>query len=398
MPDYNRSGIMILIVILFYFLFPVLVIYLSPRVLLIRKAGPVVVCYAVGLLIGNSGILPKGMYHYQDLLTNITIPLAIPLLLFSLDVKSMIKMAGKTFLSLALGLVSTIVMIMAGYLLLSGRIQECWKVAGMLTGVYSGGTPNLAAMKIALNIDPDTYILTHSYDVVVGAVVLLFMFSYAQRFFLTFMKPYTLPDKDTKVLTNGNYNEDYESYKGIFEWKTLRYLLEACIVAAGIIGISAGIAYLMEFIVIPKDPQMFEMTSIILLITTLGIAASLFKRVNRIKKSFQAGMYLILVFCVVVASMADIRSFTFTSWPILVYILIAVPGSLLLHAILSKIFNVDVDNFLIVSTALSMSPPFVPVVAGALKNKDIIIPGLVVGIIGYAIGNYLGIMIAFILR
>ena len=389
---------MIIALIVFYFLFPVLVIYLSTRVTLVRKAGPVVVCYAAGLLIGNTGILPEGMYHYQDLLTNITIPLAIPLLLFSLDVKSMVKMAGKTFLSLFLGLASTVIMVMTGYLFLSGKIHDCWKVAGMLTGVYSGGTPNLAAMKIALEIDPDTYILTHSYDVAVGAVVLFFMVSYAQRFFLIFMKPYSPPDKDIKTVTNGNYSEDFESYEHIFQWKTFRYLLEACIVAAGIIGISAGISYLLVFLVKPKDPQMFEMTSIILLITTLGITASLFKRVNRIRKSFQAGMYFILVFCVVVASMADISSFTFDSWPILAYIIIAVPGSLLLHAILSRIFNVDVDNFLIISTALSMSPPFVPVVAGALKNKDIIIPGLVVGIIGYAIGNYLGIMIAFILR
>ncbi len=32
------------------------------------------------------------------------------------------------------------------------------------------------------------------------------------------------------------------------------------------------------------------------------------------------------------------------------------------------------------------------------KNKDVIISGLTVGIIGYAIGNYLGISIAFLLR
>ncbi len=96
--------------------------------------------------------------------------------------------------------------------------------------------------------------------------------------------------------------------------------------------------------------------------------------------------------------MADIRSFNLESWPILVYIVIAVPGALMLHALLSKIFNVDVDNFLVISTALSMSPPFVPVVAGALKNREIIIPGLVVGIIGYALGNYLGVLIGLILK
>ncbi len=389
---------MIVILIVFYFLFPALVLYLSSKYPLLNKIGPVVICYAAGLIIGNSGILNRHVYPYQDMLTNITIPLAIPLLLFSLDIKSVIKMAGKTFLSLMLGLVSTVVMIIAGYYLLSSRIPDCWKVSGMLTGVYSGGTPNLAAIKIALNVNPDTYILTHSYDVVVGAVMLLFLMSYAQRFFLLYMRPYSESDLSPLISGDGKFKAEFESYHGIFRWENLKGLLLATGLSLGITGISIGLSFAGAGILKPHDPDVFKMTSIIILITTFGIGASLFNFVNKIKKSFQAGMYLILVFCVVVASMADIRSFSIESWPILAYILIAVPGSFLLHSLLSRIFKVDVDNFIIVSTALSMSPPFVPAVAGALKNKDIIIPGLVVGIIGYAIGNYLGIFLAFFLK
>jgi len=64
---------------------------------------------------------------------------------------------------------------------------------------------------------------------------------------------------------------------------------------------------------------------------------------------------------------------------------------------LAALFKIDADNVIIVSTALTCSPPFVPVVAGALHNKEIIISGLTVGIIGYAIGNYMGIIMAQIL-
>jgi uncharacterized membrane protein len=58
----------------------------------------------------------------------------------------------------------------------------------------------------------------------------------------------------------------------------------------------------------------------------------------------------------------------------------------------------NVDDFLVTTTALAMSPPFVPVIAAALKNKKVIIPGLVVGIIGYAVGNYLGVFVATVLK
>jgi uncharacterized membrane protein len=81
-----------------------------------------------------------------------------------------------------------------------------------------------------------------------------------------------------------------------------------------------------------------------------------------------------------------------------VYVIIAVFGSMLIHVILSYLFKIDTDSTIITITALSTSPPFVPVVAGALKNKTIIVMGITIGVIGYAIGNYLGVFIAYFLK
>jgi uncharacterized membrane protein len=58
----------------------------------------------------------------------------------------------------------------------------------------------------------------------------------------------------------------------------------------------------------------------------------------------------------------------------------------------------DADTVIILGSALICSLPFVPVIAGALKNREIILTGLTVGIAGYAVGNYLGVLIAFILK
>ena len=80
------------------------------------------------------------------------------------------------------------------------------------------------------------------------------------------------------------------------------------------------------------------------------------------------------------------------------YVAVVIFGSLIIQALLSKIFKVDADTFIITPTAFICSPPFVPVVAGALRNREIIFSGLTVGIIGYAIGNYLGVFIAWLLK
>ncbi|MCK4344068.1 MAG: DUF819 family protein [Bacteroidales bacterium] len=396
----------IVLLILFYILFPAVVLYLADRYTIVQRIGPVVICYAFGVIVGNIFIFGENVDKCQEPIQAVSILLAIPLILFSLDVKSWLKIARKTFLSLILAIVSILVMIFLGYFIFKNEIREIWNISGMLVGCYSGGTPNMASIKMALNVDADTFIVTNTYDLMVGAVVLLFLVTIAQRTFLLFMRPFRAEDME---MTDGQSVEairsEFESYDGIFKARTFKPLLAAISIAVFIIGLSYLISLGVEFLGSKlsagnsqaKDSEIL-MSVIIICITTLGIIFSLIKKINRIKKTFQVGMYLILIFCIVVASMADIRSFNLSSWPILVYIVIAVVGSLFLHGILSWIFNVDVDNFLVISTGLTMSPPFVPVIAGALRNKLIIIPGLVVGIIGYAIGNYLGILVAGILK
>ena len=141
------------------------------------------------------------------------------------------------------------------------------------------------------------------------------------------------------------------------------------------------------------------MVTVILSITTLGILVSFMPALNRIEKTFELGMYFILVFCITVASMADLsKIFQIEFIDLFLYVIIAVFGSMIIHIILSKIFKIDTDTTIVTITALSMSPPFVPVIAGALKNKTIIVLGITVGVIGYAIGNYLGIAIAYWLK
>ncbi len=378
------------LLVLFYFLFPVLIIHLDKKYTLVNRIGTVVICYGMGLLIGNIGILPDGITEFQENIYSFCVIMAIPLLLFSLDIRKWISMAGKTMLSLVLGIASVIIMVVLGYFLFRDVIPDIWKVSGVLVGFYSGGAPNAAAISLALDMEPEVFILTQTYDLVVGAVTLLFLMTVAQRFFLLFMRPYKPADQEEVRDTGESYHDKYESYDGIFSRRIFLPLLAAVGLSILILGISAGISQLFF--------KELNTALVILGITTLGIAASFVPRVKQIEKSFQGGIYLILVFCLVFASMADISMFSMESMPLLVYILLAVPGALLLHGILSRIFKVDVDNFLIISVALSMSPPFVPVVASSLKNREIILPGLIIGLVGYAVGNYIGILMGFLIQ
>jgi uncharacterized membrane protein len=429
--------IKILLLVFFYFGFPLLIILMCKKWTFARKLGMIVIAYAVGLTLGTSGIFPRGSEGYKlalqeaslngdatlqknvlddlitagkaapsDLMVNqirgvqdktytVALLLSFPLLLFSLSLKRWMKYARKGFISIALALVSGIVMVTIGFFIWRTTFPDTWKLAGMFEGIYTGGTPNFAALKLSLNVDSDRFVVLNTYDMIVGAFLVLFFVTIAPKIFRAFLPKFkeengiALDEDLVKKETEG-----LEDYSGMLQKKTLIPLLKALGLAVLIAGIGGAL-----YFIVPKDAQEYRMAVVVLTITTLGILASLIPSVNKIEKTFQLGMYFILVFSLTVASMSDLRTmFNKGMLDLILFITWCYFGSLFLHIILAKIFRIDADNFLITATAYIFSPPFVPLVANALKNKDVIVTGIAGGVIGYVLGNYFGYTLALILQ
>ncbi len=375
------------ILIIFYFTTPALILWLCQRYPLVNKVGAVILAYIIGILLGNSGLLPEGSVDLQDTLSGVTVALALPLLLFSLDVRSWLQSAGKAILSM-LG-ATIIVVIVAGFgaWMIRYSVAEAWQFGGMAIGLYTGGTPNLAAIKTALDVDATQFIMMHTYDTVNGIIYLMFVMTLGQKVFNWFLPRFEMTGI---IQRNSRESEDINSYVGIIQGKIMLGLLAALGLSLLILGLSFGISQLI--------PDEYSTAAIMLMITSLGIAGSLIEKVRNISKTFQFGMYIILVFSLVVGSMANLEQLVNINWSLMFFVNFVVFGTMLLHAGFCKILGIDTDTFLITSVAAVCSPPFVPVVAKALNNKEIILSGLTTGIIGYAIGNYLGIVFAYVFR
>jgi uncharacterized membrane protein len=394
-----------------------------------QKLGTISLAYGFGLLLGSIGLFPGGSIGYnqrlqgrvalpameleslisngtlpeedrfvnhiaslQDIIPSVVVPLAFPLLLFSLNIKRWLKYAKKGFISVALALVSGLVMVTAGFFIWKDTIPESWKLAGMFEGIYTGGTPNFVAIKMALDVDPNLFVMVSTYDMIVGAGLVLFFVTIAPRIF-RYILPRFSEEKGISVEAShlAKETENLDDFRGMLNKKTILNLLIALGISVVIFAIAGGISLLL--------PMLPQMVVVILSITTLAILASLIKRVNEIEKTFQLGMYLILVFSLTIASMADLKTmFNIGMLDLVLFISWCYFGSLILHLILAKIFRVDADNFLITATAFIFSPPFVPLVANALKNKDVIVTGITGGIIGYILGNYFGVALAYFLK
>ena len=379
-----------IILIVGFCIIPAIVLRLCQRFSLLGKIGPVLLLYGLGIIIGNIGLMPEQMPAAQELLSNAMVPLAIPLMLFGCTFN--MKGARSQILALVTGMISVAAAVVIGYLIFGRDLPEGAKIGGMLTGVYTGGTINLAALKTMLGVDDETYLLINSYDILVSFLYLSFLLAIGIKLFRSFL-PNTLGEftaKDEKTIKAEMEKENRKPYRSLFTRVGAAYLAKLLGLTILIVGISAGVALAL--------PSSMFMTVFILMLTTLGIGCSFIKKIHNMKYSYDFGMYFIYIFCIVVASMADLSKLDFAGGiGLLGYLLVAVFGSLLLQIIFAKIFKIDSDMMVIASVTYINSPPFVPMMAAAMKNKDVLIPGLTIGVIGYAAGNYLGFLMSQLL-
>ena len=379
-----------LILIVGFCLIPTGVLWLCRRFSWLGKIGPVLILYFIGIIIGNIGLMPEQLPMVQELLSNAMVPLAIPLMLFGCTFK--MSGARSQILALITGMVSVAIAVVIGYLIFGRNLPEGARIGGMLTGVYTGGTINLAALKTMLGVKDETYILINSYDILVSFLYLSFLLAIGIKLFRKFL-PNSIEKftaQDEAAIQKEMQKEDKKPHRGFMTRIGIAYTAKLLGLTILIVGVSAGVALLL--------PESMFMTIFILMLTTLGIACSFIKKVHNMKYSYDIGMYFIYIFCITVASMADLSELNLIGGlDLLGYLLIAVFGSLLLQVIFAKIFRIDSDMMVIASVTFINSPPFVPMMAAAMKNKDVLIPGLTIGVIGYAVGNYLGFLMSQLL-
>jgi uncharacterized membrane protein len=248
-----------IVLILFYLVFPILIIFLTQKFSVMNKIGAVLLAYFFGLVIGNSGLIISeeretnineehirlafdgdmskdtlnedelyklNVLTVQDYFSSISVLLAIPLLLFSSNIKKWLKVAGKTMLSGLLVAIAVVTTVISGYFLFVSDLGEGWQVAGLLTGVYTGGTPNMAAIQTALDVNTDLYITVHTYDMLVCIVFILLALTVMQRFGLLFLPKYRYKNKES-IEEQEKQIAELESYEDMLHKRNLVPLLKS---------------------------------------------------------------------------------------------------------------------------------------------------------------------------
>ena len=365
---------------------PAGVVWLCNRSRILAKLGPIMVLYAVGMVMGNVPLLASYLEPLQGVLPNVLVPLAIPMMLFG-SVFSR-REAGLQLKIVVSGFLSVCLAVTIGYLLFGRHVSEGAEVGGIITGMYTGGTLNAAALQAIFRIKSETFILINSYDIIISFLYFVFLFSFGIKMFRRLYG-------ETKPLADDNIGIEEQKaassqYQKLLTRSGLVQLSKMVGLTLVIVAVSAGVAVLL--------PEEWFMVVFILMLTTLGVASSFIRKVRAMDLSYDVGMYLIYIFSLTIASMADFSNLQMEGGVnLLIFLTIAIFGSLLIHALFCRLMRVDADSMMVSSVSFINSPPFVPMTSAAMRNKNALVTGLAAGIVGYALGNHFGVLMAKLL-
>lgn len=400
----------IIIAVAIYLLFPIIIVSAFHKWKILQKIGTVILAYAVGIIMSLTGFVTfepgtadaATFESIQKLIMNISVPLAIPLMLFNCDFKLWTRALPKTILALVGGIIAITVAVISGFFIFRNTgVNDITNVSAMMTGIYTGGTMNFNALGAALGVDPTTITLVLTFQMLITFPLIMFITGGGYRLF---RKILPFPDESTSISKLGSNIKDHgiENYGKMLDKKVFPKTMLGLLLSIGFLAVGAGLSLLFYNLGIVGDQETgtgkLNELVIILTITTLSIIASFSKKIRELPKTFELGMIFILIFSIAVASQFNPYSIDMSAISLGLFVLYIMLVSVIIHIIFCRFSKINGDLYTVAQVGLFCSPPFIPPVVGAMGNKKVLISGIVIGLIGYAIGTYMGVGIAYLLK
>ena len=380
---------------------PAPIVWLTRKNKILGAIGAIACCYIVGFAFSTIGL--SGTTYDKGLTTTIAyvlVALSIPLILFSIDLRSVKKLTKGTVIGYTLCIVSVVGVAFAAFFITMNFFPSA-NLSAMIVGLYTGGTPNMNAIGAAMGAESNVMSAANVSDTVVGGIYFLLLISVAPKFYRLILnrrrrsQPLATPMKpegeETEAAVAEQKTDDFMFGISIKDKKSVLKLLGAFGLAVGCLGIGVLLEVLIEGTVGEN------LLYILLAVSVLGVAFSFIKPVREIKGQYTLGMYLILMFSLALSMSIDWSIFLTDILPTLAFFTCAQVSVIIVHILLCKIVGVDGDTAIITSTAGVYGPPFIAPVAKAAGRADLIAPGVICGALGLAIGTLLGIGVGQIL-
>lgn len=362
-------------------------IRLEQRFAVCRSLGAALVGILLGMLLSNTGVLP-GVSPTYDLLASTGVSFAVALILLDVDLRTVLDAGPRMLIAFGIGAAGTVAGALTGALLWSGAVgPEAWKLAGQFTGTYTGGGMNFAALARAFDTSSDMFTAAVAADV--GLTAIWMVVCLAVPVLLGRRREALASLHDDRLREGDTAAGEPNLARALVS--SLRPVPIADLAAVATIAIGAVWAAGRAAAVVPALPEVLWLTTLVLLVAQVPA-------VRRLVGGALYGNYVLLLFLAANGAQSVIANI-FRVGPAVFYLALT---TILLHGAIifgvGSLVRIDLGTLAVASQANVGGPASAIALASARGYADRLLPGIAVGLLGYAAGNYLGFAVAMLLR
>lgn len=351
--------------------------FASERTVIGQKITGTVVVILLAIAAANMGLIPHSAPAYSFIFSYI-VPMLIPLFLFQADVRRLAKEASRTTVAFLVATLGTVAGVIVAALLLDlsqlGTASDLAAerreagIVGLFASTYIGGSVNYAALGeiTGLSQDASFFSAATAADNLFSAVFLsvIALIPGAQWLTRRFV-PHTA----------GN---EVAIEKPDVTPASIVYALAA---AGSIVAITDLLCWRLD---IPSWRYA------IMTIITVGIATALPQVRVWFAGAFEIGVALSFTFFAAIAAGADIRAMISVAPLLIVLVLILLSVHLIVLLAVGRRLGLTIPELLTASNAAILGATTAPAMAAAKGWHDQVTPGVLVGVMGYALGTFIG--------
>lgn len=360
--------------------------WLERNVRFLSRVGASLLVIVLGALLSNLGLVPARSPVYGAITGPVT-SLAIAWLLLSVHIGDLKLVGPRMLAAFGLAAAGTVLGAAVGTLLFSEQFAEnAWRLAGAFTGTYTGGSLNFVAVGRGLELPETLFAGATAADNLttglwLGACLVL-------PVWLRRLYPAPVPGEEDAGEASASAEHLAESAHPFFRTAPVSVLSLARLFALGFLLLVA--ARVMGSLV-PRVPS-------VLWLTTLALAVAHVPRFSRMDGAMQLGNFALHLFFAVIGIYSRIGEILTVGVSVFFFTLVVVG----IHGLVvfggGRLLNLDVGTLSVASQAAVGGPSSALAVAVSRRWRALILPGVVVGLLGYAAGNYLGYGIGYLTR
>ena len=358
-----------------------------------------VICLIAAMLLANLRIIPTDAPAY-DFVWGYVVPLAIPFLLFKADIRKIWRESGRMFGIFLISSIGTLCGGVLAFQLLKGALgyETAKSATAMFTGTYVGGSVNLVAMADTTGAAGDLVSAAIVADNLL--MVLYFFLLVAMPAMRWVRKVYRHPIIDALENEEWQYGTGNAAAE---HWKakpvSLLDISKGFAAAIMIVAVSKMLAGFFSELIPTGNFALALLNGLLgnqyLLITTItaALATLLPKQFGSIGGAQEAGTFLIHIFFAVIGAPASIYLIVTKAPLLLAFAAIIICMNMLFSLGFGKLFKYSIEEITVASNANIGGPTTAAAFAIAKRWPELVLPAILVGTLGYVIGNYYGVFL-----